>query len=132
MHDFYKVLDNSEELIFDDVLKYLYTFIDKCVQREKKERWKFLAKSHEKLFKKFNGLWGSIETTKSIKYMTIDELNLKDNYYVYYCMHDCGYLIKNKDLIVCEDRDGFLFSKDSREMVFLTHESEYYKFIING
>jgi len=130
------ILSGCTKVAFDRFRPYLDRFIEKCVTKEKQDRWRFAARSALDLGMRFNSLWGGIDTNKS---HCRSQLQLTASQYLYLDfegIEEHGYSI---DISQVENvlfrpgewllpGDGMLFSVDGTQVIFLTHESEYYHF----
>ena len=122
----YEILDNSETIELKEIESYLISFIQNCVQKDRQKRWLEMVNKPDKLNKKFNGLWNSINFEKVNEYE--EDLNLKSNSYYYFCMDHYAYKVnKEEAYILSESYDGFLFSRTIKETYFLTHENIKYE-----
>lgn len=123
--NYYSVLDSAQTVDLEEVHKLLVSFINKAVVKEKRKRWIELSRNPQKLYKKFNGLWSSLDFKALNK---SENLELEEQSYIYYNLYESGFLLgKTNAEQVYPGRDGFLFGLKTKDVYFLTHESIYYQ-----
>ncbi len=129
-----EILEKTEKVEFADIEPYLHLFISSCVDKQRRDRWKFFSKSIDDLSLKFNSLWNGISSNKAT---ILSNVNLTASSYIYINLEDGGkhgYLLSKADAQEIGDapHDGVLFAKDKKQAIFLTHESEFYHFRLNN